>query len=302
VLTGIIGSILANLSESISPTLALLLGVVYTAFLLFAMYQVLSRTASEDQSSREIARITAEKEEYSRIFSRETGEHALSLQQRALAAVTKITRTHTDALITMKKKCSGASAEEVLKIQIDSREKMVTEVMERLRSMFQGDTRGVDTTKYPYSIFKLAIFEPKLISGDTCLVRTYFDYPDGILPHDNTRVISIASHPSASHVRAFKLQQIEIIEDIPSEARRQNGSGRWEDLRPNQSKDYQSMFCAPIVQGEKETPERKALGVLVVDTNRTRYFLEASDYKLFLYKLLSPFRTLLTMALKLTEE
>jgi len=91
-------------------------------------------------------------------------------------------------------------------------------------------------------------------------------------------------------VLAFKHESIIVIEDIGEENLKTVESKRWEDLRTNQSQDYESMICVPIVSGVRGQPGRKCLGILVVDTNRERYFLEEKDFQAFLGDILNPFR------------
>lgn len=41
------------------------------------------------------------------------------------------------------------------------RKRMLRQICDDIRSVFEGDTRGVNTTTWPYNFFKVALFEPE---------------------------------------------------------------------------------------------------------------------------------------------
>jgi len=177
----------------------------------------------------------------------------------------------------------------------------ITQVLKCLRIMFEGDTRSIDRTTYPHNFFKAAFFKKNEERGKIFLKRIYFDYPEGIEPNKETGLIDVEKKKQACHVLACQNDVIEIIQDIPSEVKKPESKRRWMNIVDNQHEKYKSMFCASIVKGKKGTPARKVLGVIVVDTNRDEYFLENEQYKAFLARLISPFRTLLSIAISLEE-
>ena len=112
---------------------------------------------------------------------------------------------------------------------------------------------------------------------------------------DETMKIDANRHPRTAAVLCWKNEQMVVIEDIPSEVERDPNTVRWEDLRPNQHRDYKSMVCTPMTKGVPQTPSREVIGVLVIDTNRERYFKEERDYEAFLSTVLAPYRNLIVL-------
>lgn len=179
------------------------------------------------------------------------------------------------------------------------RQRMVQSMFSNLRSVFEADARGVDTTTWPHNFFKTALFEPKPSPTNArTLRRTYYDYPEGIEPSPKTDTFDIVEYGRTGVVLAFLNQTIVVIEDIKSENQKPPDVKRWMNKRENQADEYGSMVCAAIVSGRRNEPDRQCLGVLVIDTNRERYFKEERFFQAFLGNLLNPFRTALTFILE----
>lgn len=182
------------------------------------------------------------------------------------------------------------------------KKRMLSHVCGHIRNVFEADTRALDGTTWPHNYFKLALFEPDPGPDNaTSLRRTFWDYPGGVEPSADTETFDFSTHRRAGVVVAFMGQGTVVIEDIKTENLKPPDVKRWINRRENQADDYESMVCTAIVSGEKNQPGRKCLGVLVIDTNRQRYFKEEREYKAFLGDLLSPFRTLLTFVLEFDE-
>ena len=172
-------------------------------------------------------------------------------------------------------------------------------ILKNLRLMFEGDSRKLDTTTYPHNYFKAAIFEKVEKDNKILLHRKYYHYPEGVEPHKETELVDIEKYKRCAHVLAYETEKIVILEDIVSEISKHEEEARWLNIRHNQSADYKSMVCVPIVRGERGKSSREVLGVLVIDTNREKYFIENNQqYLAFLGRIFSPFRTLLSIALQ----
>jgi hypothetical protein len=177
------------------------------------------------------------------------------------------------------------------------KENIINLILKTLRLLFEGDTRGSVQTSYPHNYFKVALFEVKKRNSDIYLERAFFDYPEGIEPTDKTRIIDTKEWGRAGHVLSYKNQEIIVIEDIQTESKKPENETRWRNIRHNQSKDYNSMVCVPIVRGRRGKQNREVLAILVIDTNRKRYFKEGDPhYQAFLGSILSLYRTVLTIA------
>lgn len=172
---------------------------------------------------------------------------------------------------------------------------ITTQILGVICNIFERDPYGRGTTKYPHTFFKAAFFEPEGSAGNEMLRRTNWKYPPTIDPPGESSLIDPKQHPRAGAVLCWRGEEMVVIEDIPTEAEKDHAISRWEDLRPNQRKDYKSMVCVPITKGIPKTPSRHVVGVLVVDTNRERYFREELEYGAFLSAILSPFRTLIAL-------
>ena len=175
------------------------------------------------------------------------------------------------------------------------------EVTQNIRFLFEGDSRGVERTSYPHNYFKVAIYEASPSpSSPVKLCRSFYDYPEGMQPSSLTTEYDLETDGRAAVVRAFKVQGTIVIEDIKREVTKGNEAEmRWINKRPDQAREYNSMVNTAIVSGRKGGPDRKCLGVLVIDTNREKYFKEDRAYEGFLGGILNPFRTILTLALEL---
>lgn len=214
-------------------------------------------------------------------------EEAINLADRVITFSTRSLRVITEILRTSPR----GRPDDFVRMK----NRMLLNLFRDIRSVFEGDTRGVDTTTWPHNYFKIALFE---VENDEYLRRTFYDYPEGIEPSSETERISIKQRCRAAHVLAFLTQSIVIIEDIATENKKPADVKRWMNLRENQADEYASMVCAAIVSGTRNQPDRKCLGVLVIDTNRERYFREDRSFQTFLGQLLNPFRTVLTLILE----
>ena len=240
----------------------------------------------------------AEAAELKEAQSKETREHAINLTTRVVNLSSRSLRSITENLRTfsLNLKQKGTIAAEEFDLLKKS---LLREVFRNIRLVFEGDTRGIDTTSWPHHFFKIALFEPEPSSSPLRLRRTFYDYPEGVEPHDETEVIDIKLHQRSGAVLAFLEQCIVIIEDIKVENAKPPSVKRWVNLREHQAEEYESMICAALVSGTRGQPDRKCLGVLVIDTDHKRYFREDRPFRAFLGDLINPFRTILTFVLEL---
>jgi hypothetical protein len=224
-------------------------------------------------------------------------EQATNLTTDVIKASTAILRVLTEELrrhSRVRRQKGSNAANDLFQLK----ERMLQQVYRNLRTVFEADTRGIDTTTWPHNFFKVALFRPEP-ERPTYLRRVGFDYPEGLEPSPDTQFIDTQRYDHSAAVLAFRNQDMVVIQDIKKETKRDPEVRRWMDLRPRQSDDYESMACAAIVSGRKVEPERTCLGVLVIDTNRQEYFREDRNYLAFLGTLLNPFRTILTLILEL---
>ncbi len=211
------------------------------------------------------------------------------LYSKSVEYSTEILREYSESTQEMASGKEKRKPEEIERVIIER-------VLKSLRTLFENDQKAIETVPYSSTHVKVALFDILTEDGKKYLHRYDSDYPRGVEPSQETQKVDIEKHKRCCHVIAYNDDKIEIIEDVPSEAQKELNVARWENLRHNQVKDYKSMVCASIVRGGKDSPSREVLGVLVVDTNRDRYFKENKNYKLYITNLLDPFRTLLTMA------
>ena len=170
---------------------------------------------------------------------------------------------------------------------------IIQDILENLCTMFEGDSRGVDTTDYPHNFFKIALFERKVIKSKVYLERTFYHYPPNIQPKEDTRLVDIERYSQANHTLALKTKELQTIEDIASEFKKDKLQRRWMNIRTDQNKDYRSIASAPIEW------DGDVVAVLVIDTDRERYFLEDQNYRIFLGRILSPFLSLISIGFQL---
>lgn len=243
--------------------------------------------------TREAANLEAQR-------AKEQREEAIDLSNVAISTTTRILRILSEQFRRMSSTHGGLLQAEQDKETARLRQHLLEEIMRGIRSVFESDKRGIDTTTFPYNYFKIALYEPDHTRNPKRLRRTFYEYPEGFSPGEGTAEFDLETHLQAAVVISFLNQRIEIVEDIPEESRKAKGA-RWMDMRPGQAGEYASMVCAPLVSGKKGFPERHCLGVIVIDTNRKRYFLETREFEAFLGNLLNPFRTLLTITLELPK-
>jgi hypothetical protein len=240
-----------------------------------------------EQLREEIRRTTEEKHKETTHILTKTVEFSASTLKYSSEFLEKIAVDFKDAVKFDDKIVPDTrKAKDILPNAIKAN--LINRVLRDLVLMFEGDSRGADDTasSYPHNYFKAALFETVKKDGKTNLERTYFKYPDGIRPDPETGVIDAAR--GGVHSFAFKSGKIETVEDVEAEAQKPNS--RWVDFRPNQRRDYKSMVCVPIKRNGD------TLGILVIDTNRERYFLEDQFYRIFLGRILSPFQALIVIA------
>ena len=261
------------------------------------------------------AGIEEERAEFSKIkhfISTEEREEATALLSATVECSASVMRFISESLQEIPKEIirrNGAvtipSSNQLMKISENLKNNIIESIMEHLVQMFKCDTRAIDTTSYPHDYFKVALFEPKEKDEKPFLKRTNKKYPQGVEPHEDTEWVDIEKYKHAAHALSYTSEEIVIIEDIVSEAKKTGLGVRWMDIRPNQYLDYKSMVCVPIVRGRRESPNRKVLAILVIDTNREKYFREDDrNYLAFLGRLLDPFRTMLSISydLELLQE
>lgn len=268
---------------------------------LFAMFFLHAEKEGEKEKADRLER---EKEGLTAKLSEERRVEAINLQTRVIEAVARSLRAITEGL-------KEAAAEQRSRSHEGSYEhgrraplkrQLLVHVCQELRSVFEGDTRGVDRTTWPHNFFKIAIYEvsPRPDQAKE-LRRIYADYPGGLQPSGKTEVFDLQNDARAAAVLAFREQGIIVLEDIRTENQKPPEVKRWINKRENQADEYASMVCAAIVSGRRGEPGRQCLGVLVIDTNRERYFREERSFEAFLGSLLSPFRTILSFILSLEE-
>lgn len=241
---------------------------------------------------------------------------SIDLYSRATECSTAVIKLFSETIQKISKEFEERSNQEQLeqgtrKILKDSANDIIKTTLRNIRNLFEGDSRGIDTTTYPHNYFKCALFEVVVKSGEPWLIRTYYAYPSGVEPHDETTEVNINDFlirgkvPIPGHVRAYKRSgQIDIIKDVKNEFETKGENSCWANLYTDQHKTYESIIDVAIVEGSRGTPgnkeERQVLAVLAIDTNRVGYFREDDqNYKAFLGEILSPFRTILTIALEI---
>ncbi len=287
---------LPNVSNWVAVSVAVVLIIVINLLILFREERLaVTMQAEEIQKQNDTVIKTLQKR-----VDAELKDASMNMMDRAISYATKSLRSVTDELrgyakVVHKRRVS--STEDFIFLK----NRMLRYVCQDIRSVFEGDTRGVDTTTWPHNFFKVALFEPVPAPPLTAstLRRTFFAYPEGIEPSPLTSVVDIKHHSRAAHVLAFLEQNIVVIENIKHENKKPREEKRWANLRENQAEEYESMVCVPIVSGIRGQPTRQCLGVLVIDTNRERYFLEQRFFQAFLGNILNPFRTILTFVLEL---
>ncbi len=213
-------------------------------------------------------------------------EQATNLTTDVIKASTAVLRVLTEEL-RRHSRVSGEKGSNPANDLLLLKGRMLQQVYRNLRTVFEADTRGIDTTTWPHNFFKVALFRPDP-ERPAYLRRVGFDYPEGLEPSPETQLIDAERYGHSAAVLAFRNQDMVVIQDIKKETKREPEVRRWMDLRPRQSDDYESMVCAAIVSGRKVEPDRACLGVLVIDTNRQEYFREDRNYLAFLGTLAQP--------------
>ena len=277
-----------------------IIGVTIFGWLLILLALILFRAQRELASTAKEEKII-QAEELRNQLIKERRDDSINLTDRVISVSSGSLRSTTEEIKQNSKAGQGVLSE--IKNHNDYliiKERMLRIICRDIQSVFDGDSRGIDTTTYPYNYFKIALFEPEPSPIDAkILKRTYYAYPEGIEPSKKTHVINIKDNQRAAAVLSFLEENIVMIEDIQTECKKPADERRWAELRENQSKEYESMICVPIVSGTKGQPDRKCLGVLVIDTNRKRYFIETRPFQGFIGNLLNPFRTILSFVLDL---
>jgi hypothetical protein len=272
-----------------------LLGLVLTAKL-FTQSELRAARRAEREATARAESSLLQTQELQLRTGRDERDEAIELLKFAIGSTTRILRILSEQFRLLGTRGIGVRKEKSIEM-VELRRHLLEELSHGLRTVFESDKRGIDTTTFPYNWYKIALYQPNDLDDPQYLRRTFYDYPEGIEPGQGSDVFDLAEKDRAAVVLSFKHQRIEVIEDIPTEVTKDEP--RWVDCRPGQSKEYASMVCAAIVSGKKGQPGRKCLGVIVVDTNRKRYFLETREFKAFLGSVLNPFRTLLTIILEL---
>ena len=80
-----------------------------------------------------------------------------------------------------------------------------------------------------------------------------------------------------------------VLENIQNEINKNESIRRWKDLRTDQHTEYNQMICVPVMWRKSESKYVNFIGVISIDTNRSRYFKDTIDDKEFLSCLLAPF-------------
>lgn len=296
-----VGVLFYLLGEGISTWITVTVAVIWVVSIIIIILYRVALQAERETTEALSEKIIEEQEESEALEKKiidDRVDHSINLTTRVINFSTASLRSVTEEL----KQYSIDRKHEPLPISSEvqlMRSRMLQYVFRNVRSVFEGDTRGVDTTAWPHNYFKIALYEPNDLSEPKTLHRTAYDYPEGIEPSVETSVFDLEQHARAAVVLAFKNQDVLVIEDIKDENTKDAAVKRWIDRRDKQNRDYESMVCAAIVSGRRTQPERQCLAVLVIDTNRERYFLEHRDFQAFLGSLLNPFRTLLTLILEL---
>ena len=287
------------------------LSVVFVAVLFFMIIQKAIKLEDTAQLSQKILitekKLAETQEKLNKRFEIERDE-STNLLTKTVEFTTVILRSVSEDLCRISNDLQSLNKkdddyclkrESLRQAAVQLKSAIILNILKSLRMLFEGDTRALDTTTYPHNYFKVALFEVVCVNSKSFLRRTFYEYPPGIEPHSETEEVDINRYRRAAHVLAYRTEELVFLEDIQSEAKKTEHENKWMDLRHNHRSEYKSMVCVPIVKGKRKSKERKVLGVLCIDTDRERYFLEKPTYKAFLGSVLNPFRTIITLALEL---
>ncbi len=256
---------------------------------------------AEREARRQAESSTRQTNELKVQWRQEEREESVDLANMAISSTTRVLRIFSEQLQLVSATHGVLRLNDTEVMSLKSR--LLEEIFYNLRMVFDSDKRGIDTTTYPHNFYKVALYEPDNLEHPSVLKRTFYDYPEGLSPGEGSDTFVLAEnhdHARAAVVIAFKKQSIEVLEDIPEEAKK-GARARWVNCRQGHAEEYASMACAAIVSGKKGQPARHCLGVVVVDTNKKRYFQETREFQAFLGNILNPFRTLLTITLELSR-
>jgi hypothetical protein len=297
--SGLIGYLLysPNIASWVVASIAVGLVVVVLFLILMREERITALTAAQDVENRTALEI----KNLEKAITTDRRDEAINLMQHAIEVSTRSLRTVYEELKQYQLHPHADKESSIFEFQL-LKQRMLFVVCRNIRTIFQEDPRGVDTTSWPHNWFKVGLYEPEPKSPNapyTALKRTFHDYPEGMEIHEESELVNFARFHRCAMVLAFLTENIIIIEDVKREEEKPLDAKRWMDLRDGQSAEYASMICIPIISGIKGQPGRRCLGVLVIDTNRERYFLEERDFEAFLGAILSPFRTILSFILDL---
>jgi len=286
--------------------------LIVTAFVLVVVLLIFQRLSWEEKGSEQESQLSEARRHQEEELWRERFQET-HLLQNVVDSTTGILRVACGTLRGLVKRLpqgggpaggqTACLAKPVLPEIVKSlQDTVINETLKSIVDIFKSDPRGVETTKRPHTWFKAALFQVVDKNGATWLKRTHFVYPSGVEPHAESAEVQVETESRYAHVLSYLSQDIQLLEDIQTEMKKPRSTTRWRDLYDNQHVDYASMACFPIVVGERDAPDRKVLGILVVDTNRESYFKEKDrDYLAFLGTLLGPFRSTLTLVLSLDD-
>lgn len=183
-------------------------------------------------------------------------------------------------LESLRKRISRACLHEV---SAQDKEDFVSEALRGVCSVFERFRAGAGDGRLESTFFKATFFEARANpSGGKLLVRAGYHYPPTRAPQ--TAQIDVDS--AATAARSFRTGQLIVLEDIPSEVN--SPDPRFVNLRADQAREYKAMICVPVMWREVGEELRK-IGVITVDTNRSKYFRDTPEDQEFLNQVLAPF-------------
>lgn len=197
-----------------SKMFAVLIGVGFTIILVFLILRKLQIDTEKEhyeiekgelEKKRHILEKTLEKERQESLMTGK--DEALNLLVKANEYSTSIMRVISGDLQKFQKSMLDGKiefsrvsmSENILIIK----ENIIQLVLDRIKLLFEGDTRGIKDTSFPHTYFKVALFELKKIDEKMGLKRVHCVYPDGIEPGGKTGFVDIEHNKRCAHVLSY---------------------------------------------------------------------------------------------------
>lgn len=182
---------------------------------------------------------------------------------------------------------------------------LVRRLMGKLSDTFAADPPATGEMRSRHNYFKSTFYEPvSETGGHVVLKRTNFYYPPAMYPSPGSEYIKEEDHPRATAILAFRQEQLEVIQDVPAEMKKEPPSTRrWMELYAGQAANFKSMFSYPIIRGKPRLdPDRRIIGILTIDTNRAKYFREDIEAKASLTTLLHPYAIFIALLYEIEKQ